>query len=374
MRDIYLDKPNLGSSEKRYLARTIEEGYVSTCGPFISEFEERFGDYLGAGRAVCTQSGTAAIHISLHELGIGKGDEVIVPALTFISTVNPVIYLGASPVFADVDRKSFNITAGTVEKLITKKTKAIIPVHLYGNPCEMDDIMRLAKKHNLRVVEDATESLGAAFNGRNTGTFGEFGCFSFNGNKVITTGGGGMVVGRDKKRLARIKFLVNQARDESRAGYYYPEIGFNYRMTNLEAALGLAQLERLESFLKKKRRFNAIYRDELGDLDFIRFQEEPAGASSSWWLTNIIIEDKINIPSLQSKLRSAGVPTRRIFMPITEFPPYKKFRRQPYRNSYDIYERGLSLPGSTCNSDAGIKYVCRILRKILLSGKNRKRG
>jgi len=200
--------------------------------------------------------------MALYEVGIGPGDEVIVPVLTFVATVNPIKYVGATPVFVDVDIHTWNIDPAKIEENITKKTKAIIPVHLYGNPCNMDEITKIAYKHNLYVIEDATESLGAKHKGVHTGTLGDLGCFSFNGNKVITTGGGGMVIGNNEKHLAHIKFLVNQARDESK-GYYYPEIGFNYRMTNLEAAVGLAQFKRLNDFLVKKRTFNMIYRDEL---------------------------------------------------------------------------------------------------------------
>jgi len=213
-KEIYLDSPDIrGGLEKRYLNDAIDKGYVSTAGSFVAEFEEKFAGYLDSQCAVSTQSGTAAIHMALYELGIGKGDEVIVPALTFAATVNPVVYVGASPVFVDVDIKTWNIAPDEIEKRITEKTKAIIPVHLYGNPCDMDTIMGIAKRHNLYVIEDATESLGARYKSGHTGTFGDFGCYSFNGNKIITTGGGGMIVGKDTGRLGHIKFLVNQGRD-----------------------------------------------------------------------------------------------------------------------------------------------------------------
>jgi len=361
---IYLDAPNLGALEKEYLNRAIDTGYVSTVGPFVAEFEKRFGRYLRVTSAVSIQSGTSAIHTSLYELGIGKGDEVIVPALTFVGTVNPVIYVGAKPRFADVDIRTWNISPEEIEKNITKKTKAIIPVHLYGNPCEMDAIMKIAKRHGIFVIEDATESLGATYKGKYTGTFGDLGCFSFNGNKVITTGGGGMVAGHDSKRLAHIKFLVNQARDESR-GYYHPEVGFNNRMTNIEAALGLAQMEKLKAFLKKKAAFADIYRKELKGIRHIRFQEELTDAKSSYWLICIMFEKRKNILSIQKKLKENNVPTRRIFMPIVEFPPYQSYKHGDYKNSYTIYENGLCLPNSTLNSEKDIHYICRILKDVL---------
>ncbi|UCD54842.1 MAG: LegC family aminotransferase [Candidatus Omnitrophota bacterium] len=363
-KEIYLDAPNIGKLEKDYLGRTIDSGFVSTFGPYVSKFEGEMAKYLGIKRAVSTQSGTAALHITLCELGIGKGDEVIVPALTFIATVNPIAYVGAEPVFADVDMKTWNISSSEIEKKITKKTKAVIPVHFYGNPCNMNEIMDIARRHNLYVIEDATESLGAKYDKRHTGTFGDLNCFSFNGNKTITTGGGGMVAGNDENRLGHIKFLINQARDESKE-YYHPEIGFNYRMTNLEAALGLAQMERLDAFLGKKKEFNKIYREELKDINFIRFQEEYEKAESSRWLSCITFEEELNITGLQKKLKDKGIPTRRIFMPVTEFPPYRRYKKESYKNSYRIYERGLCLPSSTVNSEDGIRHACKVLKETI---------
>lgn len=360
---VYLDAPDLGKSEKKYLAKAIESGFVSSIGPFVPELEERFARYLGIKNAVSTQSGTAALHMALYEFGIGRGDEVIVPALTFIATVNPVVYLGAKPVFADVDIDTWNISPEEIKRNITRRTKAIIVVHLYGNPCNMDEIMKVAKRYNLFVIEDATESLGAKYKGLHTGTFGDFGCFSFNGNKVITTGGGGMVVGKNKKRLEHIKFLVNQARDESK-GYYHPEIGFNYRMTNIEAALGLAQIGRLNKFLRKKKNFYAIYRNELANIRGIRFQEEYPRAEHSHWLTCVTFEERVDLNKLQKAMKDKRIPTRRIFMPILEFPPYVIHKKANYKNSYSIYSSGLCLPSSTLNSESAVCRACKIIKGL----------
>lgn len=365
-KEIKLDAPNIGVLEKEFLGRAIDSGYISTIGPFVGEFEARFASYLGsAGGSVSTQSGTAALHVALYELGIGPGDEVIVPALTFAATVNPVLYVGATPVFVDVSAKTWNIDPEQIEQNITERTKAVIPVHLYGNPCDMEGIMRLAGKYNLHVIEDSTESLGAKYKGRYTGTFGDAGCFSFNGNKIITTGGGGMVVGKDPKLLNHIKFLVNQARDEAN-GYYHPEMGFNYRMTNIEAALGLAQMERLEEFLTKKRYFNRIYREGLGDIEFIRFQAGYEGAESSSWLTCLIFEKEIELPDLQKRLKESGIPTRRSFMPLTEFPYYRPYKKAGLTTSYNIFANSLCLPGSTLNEEEDISFVCETIKKLVL--------
>lgn len=361
---IELDAPDVGVIEKKYVNEAIDNGYVSTFGPYVAAFEEKFANYLGTMDAVATQSGTASLHIALHELGIGKGDEVIIPALTFVATANAVVYEGAQPVFADVEERTWNIDPESIERNITARTKAIIPVHLYGNPCSMEAITRIAEARGLYVVEDATESLGARYKDRPTGTLGDFGCFSFNGNKIITTGGGGMIIGHDPERLAHIKFLVNQARDEEK-GYYHPEIGFNYRMTNLEASLGLAQMERLDAFLGKKRKFNQIYREELGGIERIRFQEECKDAESSRWLTCVAFEGEKDLTGLQKALREQCVPTRRLFMPITEFPPYKLHKKTALTNTYRLYEESLCLPGSMLNDEDAIHYVCGAIKDLV---------
>ncbi len=364
MKEILLDTPNLGELEKEYLIRCIDSTFVSTAGPFVPEFEEKFANYIGTKKAISLQSGTAALHMALYELGIRPKDEIIVPVITFIATVNPIIYLGATPVFVDVDPKTWNIDPKEVEKVITKRTKAIIPVHLYGNPCDMDELMYISQKYGIPIIEDATESLGATYSGKMTGTFGILNAFSFNGNKIITTGGGGMLVTDNKKMGEHIKFLINQARD-IRKGYYHPEIGFNYRMTNLEASLGLAQLERLNEFLSKKREFAKIYMEEFQDIKEIEFQKEYKNAEGSWWLTSIKISSDKSIPEIQKELKEKGIPTRRIFNPIVEFPPYKKFKKSDYRNAYEIYEKGLNLPSSTVNEIVDIEYVIKGIQDVL---------
>jgi|SRR5690554_936787 len=367
-RKIFLDAPNLGALEKEYLNKAIDANFVSTAGPFVPEFERRFAEYLGVRACVSTQSGTAALHMALYELGITTGDEVIVPALTFIATANPIFYVGATPVIVDVDPETWLLDPEEVEKAITPRTKAVIPVHLYGNPCNMDEIMRIAEKHGLYVIEDATESLGATYRGKFTGTFGHFGCFSFNGNKIMTTGGGGMIATNNERQAEHIRFLANQARDTER-GYYHPEMGFNYRMTNLEAALGLAQLQRLSGFLEKKRDFFKLYQKGLAKMETtIRFQKEEGPSNSAAWLNSVWIDTKktgFTISEIQEKLRKESVPTRRIFQPLVDFPPYQQFRLRQYKNAYDIYEHGLNLPSSTLNDIEDIEHVFSRILKIL---------
>lgn len=363
-KQVYLDDPNVGAVEKDMLNKAVDSGFISTFGPFVPEFEAQLASYLGVNKVVLTQSGTAALHLALYELGIGKGDEVIVPALTFIATVNPITYVNATPVFVDVDCQTWNINPEEIEKAVTEKTKAIIPVHLYGNPCNMAEIKRIADKHDLYLIEDATESLGATYQDQFTGTFGSLGCFSFNGNKTITTGGGGMVAGNNEERINHIRYLVNQARDQSYE-IYHSEIGFNYRMTNIEASLGLAQMQKLDEFLRKKKEFHEIYKEELNNLQSVGFQKEYENASSSRWLTCITVENDISIKELQNDLKDKGIPTRRIFTPINELPPYKGYNSLNCKHSQYIFERGICLPSSTLNTEDDIHYVCEVLKDLI---------
>lgn len=361
---ISLDGPNVGTLEKRYLCKAIDSGYISSAGPLIPEFEAKFSKYLKVKKAVATQSGTAALHMALHELKIGKGDEVIVPDLTFVATVNPVLYVGATPVFADVDLKTWTIDPKDIEAKISRKTKAIIIVHVYGNPCHMDAIQKIARKHKLYLIEDATESLGALYKGRMTGTFGDMGCFSFNGNKVMTTGGGGIITSPHTKRMEHIRYLVNQAKlhptyDE------HAEIGFNYRMTNLEAAMGISQLKRLKHFISRKKAFQRIYREELVDETPFEFQEAFPQAKPSYWMSCIMARETLNINSLQSYLKKSGIPTRRAFAPLSSFPPYRKFMKTRSKNASFIHQHGLCLPSSTLNNTENVQYACRKIKDFI---------
>lgn len=366
--NLQLDAPNLGDLEKEYLMKAVDSNFVSTAGPFVTKFEQDFTEYLGTKACVSAQSGTAALHVALYQLRIGQGDEVILPALTFAATINAVLYVGAIPVIVDVDEATWNISPVEIERALTPRTKAIIPVHLYGNPCRMDKIMSIARQHGLFVIEDATESLGATFGGRMTGTIGDIGCFSFNGNKVITTGGGGMIATNNLNWAEHMKFLVNQARDGSRSYYYYPEVGFNYRMTNLEAALGLAQLERLPQFLAKKRMYFQIYSTALAGVEGLHFQEMEEGAVSTVWLSSITIDRKrggMASEELQEKLKAKGIPTRRIFPPLVDSPPYRKFGALDYPNARRIFESGLNLPSSTLNDPNTIEQVAETILGII---------
>lgn len=360
---VFLDDPVLGSLEKDYLARAIDSTYVSTAGPFVPEFEEKFAAYVGAKRAVAVQSGTAALHMALYQLGIGPGDEVIVPALTFIASVNPVLYVGARPVIVDVDPDTWTMNPSVVEAAINSHTRAIIPVHLYGNPCDMDALTNLAQAHGIAVIEDATESLGAEQHGRKTGTFGVMGCFSFNGNKVLTTGGGGMIVTDDDRVADHVKYLVNQARDPV-PGYSHSEMGFNYRMTNLEAAMGLAQLERLPDALAFKREFRKVYSEVFSDTDSLVLQKEYKDSQSSFWFSAVSMHGNSDVDSIQLALKKEGIPSRRHFRPLGDMPYLAQYAQScPVADK--LYATGLCLPGSACNNVARIRQVALVLASLL---------
>lgn len=360
---VFLDDPVLGSLEKDYLARAIDSTYVSTAGPFVPEFEEKFAAYVGAKRAVAVQSGTAALHMALYQLGIGPGDEVIVPALTFIASVNPVLYVGARPVIVDVDPDTWTMSPSAVENAINPHTRAIMPVHLYGNPCDMDALTNLAQAHQIAIIEDATESLGAEQHGRKTGTFGIMGCFSFNGNKVLTTGGGGMMVTDDDRVADRVKYLVNQARDPV-PGYSHSEMGFNYRMTNLEAAMGLAQLERLPDALALKREFRQIYSEAFSDTGSLVLQKEYADSQSSFWFSAVSIHGNSDVDSIQLALKKEGIPSRRHFRPLGDMPYLAQYA-QSCPVADNLYATGLCLPSSAKNTRESVISVASSMTAAL---------
>ena len=370
----YLDDPNLGELEKSCLNRCIDSTFVSTFGPFVPEFEAAFARFLGAPGAVSVQSGTAGLHLALHEMGLGPGDEVLVPALTFVASANPVSYTGARPVFVDVDAATWNMDPDAAELRITERTRAMVIVHLYGRVCEMERLEEIARRHNLCIIEDATEALGSRYKGRPAGTLGDLGVFSFNGNKLITTGGGGMVVGPDPQRLSHIRFLANQARREE-AGYFHPEIGFNYRMTNLEASLGLAQMQRLHEFIETKRRIHGIYAEAFRDVGELQLQAPCEGADDVVWLNAVTIDAAhtgTGIPEIMETLKQRGIPTRRLFMPLVCFPPYfEGHREEAYPRAVRLYSKGLCLPSSTINTAGGIRRAAEGLKSLLVKRRPR---
>jgi len=293
-----LADPELGSSEMEYLSKCIGEGMISSQGRFVHQFETEFSAACGAEYGVAVANGTCALHLALEALGVGPGDEVIVPSLTFIATANTVTHAGATPLFADVDPDTLCISPDTIEPWVSPKTKAIIPVHLLGQPCNMPEICRFAKQRGLHVIEDAAEAHGAEVNGQRVGSFGEINCFSFYANKIITTGEGGMCTTNDAALADRMRLLRGHGMDPNRR-YWHSVIGYNYRMTNLQAAVGLAQLPCLDTWIEKRRWIYSRYRELLGYLgNLLYFLEEPQGTRSACWMSTLMLKD----PNCRDKL------------------------------------------------------------------------
>tara|TARA_Y100000034_G_scaffold136675_1_gene214810 strand:- start:845 stop:1903 length:1059 start_codon:yes stop_codon:yes gene_type:complete len=342
-------KPNLEGNELKYISECINGGWISSSGKFITKFEEEFAKFCGTNYATSTSNGTTALHLALLAIGIKEGDEVIVPNLTFATTANVVKHCGATPILVDVEKNTWNISPDEIRKNITLKTKAIIPVHLYGNPCDMNPIMNIAEEHNLIVIEDAAEAHGAEYKGRKVGSIGHIGCFSFFGNKIITTGEGGMCTSNDKKIINKINLLKNHGMTKEKR-YWHDQVGYNYRMTNMQAAVGLAQLERVSNFLEKRHKIANIYKKHLKNIEF---QKITNNSKHSQWFVSIITKNREKIIE---KLKSKGIDTRKVFYPLSEMPPYKN--NLTYPNSEYISKNGLSLPTYIDLTEKEIKEIC----------------
>ena len=325
-------EPDIGKEELENVVEAVRSGWISGKGGFVEEFEERFAKYCGVRYGVATNSGTTALHLALAALGVGPGDEVIVPDLTFAATINAVIYTGAKPVLVDVHPDYWCMDPDEVEKVITRRTKAIIPVHLYGHPCDMDPIMELAEKYGLFVVEDAAEAHGAEYKGKKVGSFGHVSCFSFYGNKIITTGEGGMCVTDDEELAERMRLLRGHGmREEKR--YWHDVVGYSYYMTNLQAAIGVAQLKKIDRFIERKRHIARLYAEELSTINGITLHPEMPWAKCVYWLYSILI-DRMRVgvgrDYLMKQLEREGIETRPFFYSLHDMPPYKNFTRGSY--------------------------------------------
>jgi perosamine synthetase len=342
-------EPDIGEDELKKVIEAVKSGWVSSKGPFIEEFEDKFARYIGLKHGVATSSGTAALHLALAALNIKRGDEVIIPTLTFASVANAVIYTGAKPVFVDSHPDYWCINPNKLEEKITENTKAIIPVHLYGHPCDMDPIMKIAKIYDLYVIEDCAEAHGAEYKGQKVGTFGDIACFSFYGNKIITTGEGGMCLTNNDELAQKIKMLRDHGMSLEKR-YWHEVIGFNYRMTNLQAALGVAQLERIDKFIERKREIAKFYNTLLKDVNGVILHPEMSWAKNVYWLYSILIDkEKFNLSrdQLMIKLAESGIETRRFFYPIHTMPPYKKYvSHDTFIVANRLSSLGISLPSS----------------------------
>lgn len=360
---IPMASPTIGQQELKYVTEAILSGWISSTGKFISEFESAFAQRFESPHACAVSNGTVALHLALAALDIGVGDEVILPALTFISPANMVRLTGAKPVFVDVDPQSWTIDPEKAEAAITPRTKAIIPVHLYGNPCHMDELQEICRIHKLYLIEDAAEAHGATYKGKPVGSIGDIGCFSFFGNKIITTGEGGMVLTKDPHLDERLRFLRDHGMSKQKR-YWHTEIGYNYRMTNVQAAIGVAQLEKFDSILDAKMSLENHYDEKLATLPHTKPQAISPAKQVCWLYTLAL--DRINTPATRDQLieslKSEGIDSRPVFYPIPAMPPYfESDWQEQYPVSSKLSSSGLSLPSLIDLSENKIDFIAKTL-------------
>ena len=359
MNKIPVYQPELSGNEKKYVNECLDTTWISSQGKFVNEFESQFAKYINIDHAVAVSNGTVALHLALLALGIGEDDEVIVPTLTYIASVNAITYTGATPVFADSLEFNWQVNPEDVRKKITSKTKAIMVVHLYGHPCDMDAIMKIAKEYDLFVIEDCAEAFGSKIGNRHVGTFGDVSTFSFYGNKTITCGEGGMVVTNDDTLNDRMLHLKGQGLARHRQ-YWHDIIGYNYRMTNICAAIGLAQLEQADTFIARKRQVAKWYKEFLKDTP-VTLHEEMDGFTHSYWMCSILVPKSEQRDLLRAELDKNGVETRPLFYPVHTMPMYAN-KYQKHAVAENLGWRGMNLPSWPGLEREQIKYICKIIK------------
>lgn len=354
-------QPELSGNEKKYVNECLDTNWISAKGRFVKEFEDGIAKYLGVNHAVSVSNGTVALHLALMALGIGEGDEVILPSLTYVASANAVTYTGATPVFADSLHESWQIDPEDVERKITEKTRAIMVVHLYGQPCDMDAIMKIAKKHDLFVVEDCAEAFGSKYKGKYVGGFGDISAFSFYGNKTITTGEGGMVVTNDRVLYERASHMKDQGLAFDRE-YWHDIVGYNYRMTNICAAIGLAQLEQADNFIARKVQVAKWYMEYLKDTP-VEVPPAVKDTENTFWMFSILLPSADQRDDLRAKLKEAGIETRPLFYPIHLMPMYSQ-KYKKLKVSEDLGLRGINLPSWPGLTEEQVKYICGIIKEF----------
>ncbi len=355
--------PWLSENARRYVLDCLDSGWISSLGQYVGRFEEEFARFCEAAHAVATSNGTTALHLALATLGIGPGDEVLVPDLTFVATANVVRYTGATPVLVDADPVTWGLDPADAGRKLTPRTRAVIPVHVYGHPVDLDPLLGLAARHDLAVVEDAAEAHGARYKGRRVGALGRIGAFSFYGNKIITTGEGGMLVTSDPALAERARFLRDHAMDPRRR-YYHPEIGFNYRMTNIQAAIGCAQLEQAEEILTRRKEIAAAYEAGLRGIPGLGRPPAEPWAESVYWMYSVLVEPAFgrSRDQVREGLRTRGIDSRPFFVPLHELPPYLSSDAFPVASG--LSRRGINLPSGTGLGVDEIAAVCQALRDL----------
>jgi perosamine synthetase len=354
--------PSLGGNESRYVNECLETTWISSVGPFVDRFEEEFAAFCRVPHAISCANGTVALHLALLGLDIGPGDEVLTPSLTYVATANAIRYCGATPVFVDSHPSDWNLDPDDLVRKITPRTRAIIAVHLYGRPAPMDEIRAIARRHHLKVVEDAAEAHGARYRGAPVGSLGDVATFSFYGNKILTTGEGGMVTTRNPVLAARIRQLKGQGQDPQRR-YWFPMVGYNYRLTNIQAAIGVAQLEKVEAYLAARDAIAGWYRAELNRLPEVDLGPVRAYERSVCWLFSVCL--KIGRAGARDEvmagMRTAGVDTRPFFYPVHTLPPYRPTHPPDCPVAESLGARGMNLPTWVGMTQQHVRRVCRAL-------------
>ncbi len=375
-----LSAPHLSGNEWKYIKDCLDTGWVSSVGAYVTRFENALADASAAPHAVATTCGTAALHVALLVAGVKPGDEVLVSSMTFIAPVNAISYANAIPVPVDAEANHWQMDVDKVRAFLTndcelrddrlfnkisgRRVAAIVPVHILGHPVEMTSLMKLADEFGLIVIEDATESLGSTYFDRPVGGIGHMGCYSFNGNKIITTGGGGMLVTANETWAKKARYLTTQAKDDPQE-YIHHEIGYNYRLTNIQAALGCAQMELLAGYVERRRDIHAMYRSHLSDISGIQFQAEAEGVRSNFWLTTIYIDRAqfgMAARALRQVLKDAQIEARPLWQPAHLSPAHQDAFKLPCPVSEDLFANCLSLPSSSSSSDQDIARVIQVIR------------
>ncbi|AXH11895.1 UDP-N-acetylbacillosamine transaminase [Halarcobacter bivalviorum] len=363
---LFLSAPHMSGNELKYIEKVFESNYIAPLGEYVNKFEESIVTYTGTQNALAVTSGTAAIHLALRVLGIGEEDEVLASTFTFIGSINAIIYQNAIPVFLDSDKSTWNICPNLLEDyLITcdKKPKALIITHLYGMSSDIQKISDICKEYGVYLIEDAAESLGATLNGKHTGTFGDFGVYSFNGNKILTTSGGGMLVSDNKEWIEKAKFYSTQAK-EPFIHYEHEEYGYNYRMSNVLAAIGVAQMEVIEDRIAKKREIFSWYKEFLGGIEECEFMPELENSRGNRWLTALTF-NKTSYEKIMKLLDKANVESRPLWKPMHLQPLFNSSKSFLNGTSEELFKKGLCLASSTTMQKDDVKMICDIIKENL---------
>lgn len=372
---ILLSVAEMGGTEQEWIEKAFKDNWIVPLGPNVDEFESRLEHFLGKGNVVALSAGTAAIHLGLVMLGVGIGDEVICQSFTFAASANPIKYQGATPIFVDSEPETWNMDPTALENAIIdrfnmtgKYPKAIIPVHLYGMPAKMDEINAIANKYSIPIVEDAAEALGSEYKNRNCGTLGNYGALSFNGNKIITTSGGGALICPNEESASRVKFYATQAR-ENKPYYYHNVIGYNYRLSNISAGIGCGQMEVLNHHINRRREIHKIYSDEFAKVDGIEVQQNPSNDfNSNFWLSTILLDcNKIEKSpnEIRVSLNQLNIETRLLWRPMHMQPVYESAPYYGGNIAEKLFDRGLCLPSSSCLTDEEVYRVINSIKQVI---------